>query len=94
MRPTSMKNNVGSGSKFRATKRTTRIHEAHALIAERTAEIKALLAALDRESDPKARRVLTLRLQGTRRNLASWEAYVAQGSPREGRAVMGVQPAA
>lgn len=89
MRPTSMKNHVGSGSKFRASKRTTRIHEAHALIAERQAEIKALLALLDRESDPKRRKVLTLRLQGTRHNLASWEAYVAKGSQREGRAVMG-----
>ncbi|WP_156022962.1 hypothetical protein [Terracoccus sp. 273MFTsu3.1] len=89
MRPSSMKNHVGETSAFRATKRTTRIHEAHALIAERTAEIEALLAALDVEPDRKARRVLTLRLQGTRRNLASWEAYVAKGSEREGRAVMG-----
>jgi hypothetical protein len=89
-----MKNNVGERSAFRASKRTTRIHEAHALIAERESEIVALLAALDRESDPKARRVLTQRLQGTRRNLASWQAYVAQGSPRESRAVMGARRAA
>lgn len=94
MRPASMKNHVGEKSAFRASKRTTRIHEAHALIAEREAEIKALLAALDAEGDPKRQRVLTRRLAGTRRNLASWQAYVAQGSHRESRAVMGAQRAA
>ena len=94
MRPTSMKNNVGERSAFRASKRTTRIHEAHALIAEREAEMAALLAALDVEKDPKRRRVLTQRFQGTRNSLKAWQAYVAQGSHRESRAVMGARRAA
>jgi hypothetical protein len=93
VRPTSAKNHVGTRSAFRAKRRSTRIHEAHALIAEREEEIAALLVALENAADAKKRRMLTQRLQGARHNLASWQAYAAKGSEREPRAVMGARRA-
>lgn len=77
-----------SVSPFRSSLPRKRVLAAEAMIEKRQAEIVELEELLDGIADLEEQKRVTLRLTATYRNLASWQEYLAEGSPKETRAVI------
>ena len=75
-------------SPFRSKAAEQRYLAAMQMVVKRTQEMAALERVLGNTSDIKEQRRLTTRLLATRNNLRSWEAYIADNTPREPRAVI------
>lgn len=77
-----------SASPFRSSLPKIRVQAAKDMIVKRHAEIEMLEELLDDAADLPTQQRLTLRLTATYRALASWQTYLAEGSPKETRAVV------
>jgi hypothetical protein len=58
------------------------------MVLKRTQEIHALEAEIASANESGIKRRLQQRLQASRNNLASWQAYIDQDAPRERGAVI------
>lgn len=77
-----------SASPFRSSRPLKRVLAAEAMVAKRHEEIELLEDLLDAATELATQQRLTLRLTATYRNLASWQTYLDEGSPKETRAVV------
>lgn len=77
-----------SASPFRSSLPRKRVLAAEAMIAKRLAEIEELEELLDGIGELDEQKRVTLRLTATYRNLAAWQNYLVDGSPKEIRAVI------
>lgn len=75
-------------SSFHSHHPLRRVIAAEAMVVKRRAEIRALVKALARTADLREQQRLTARLLASHNNLDAWLAYLAQGAPREPRAVI------
>jgi hypothetical protein len=77
-----------AASPFRSSRPLKRMLGAQAMMEKRRAEIADLEALLKETADPAEQQRVTHRLTASYRNLASWETYLHDGSPKETRAVI------
>lgn len=75
-------------SPFASSLPLKRVRAAQAMVAQRETEIETLEKRLRRTTDPIVQQRLTTRLLATVNNRDSWLDYLADGSPKETRAVM------
>ena len=75
-------------SPFRSSRPSKRVLAARAMILKRDREIDELEAKLADATDPALQAKLTTRLVATINNRKSWLTYLADGSPKETRAVV------
>jgi hypothetical protein len=78
----------GGRSPFASSLPIKRVRAAEAMVAKREQEIEELNALLANETRPAVQRRLSTRLLGTTNSLNSWLDYLAEGSPKETRAVV------
>lgn len=85
---TADRNGPADSSPFRSSRPRKRLLGAQAMVAKRTQEIEKLEGLLHKTSDPVIQQRVTLHLVASINNRNSWLDYLAEGSPKETRAVI------